>query len=349
MRIASIAALVVLGSLTASAQYVTSAKSGILHYSEGAVNIDGKAVDQKLGVFPDIKEKSELSTEAGRAEVLLTPGVFLRVGENTSVRMITNRLIDTRVEFVSGEAIVESDDPMKDNNVTVVYKDFQVHVRKSSVLCFQSNPEQLKVYHGEAEVELNGNTTVVKAGKLMPFSAALATERFDVKNGDELARWSQRRSEYVAMANVSAAQQAKNNGSYWGSSSWYYNPYYSMYTYMPYGGVLWNPYGYGFFSPYTVYQAYYYVGNGGGGGVSGPRSGANAGFGRQGSTGSAVSLNSTANNSNASFGRNSGYSAGGGGFSTGGGGFSSGGGGFSSGGSIGGGGAGGGHGGGGHR
>src|SRR2546429_3861810 len=48
--------------------------------------------------FPDVKENWQLRTEEGRAEVLLTPGVFLRVSENSAIRMIANRLIDTRVD-----------------------------------------------------------------------------------------------------------------------------------------------------------------------------------------------------------------------------------------------------------
>ncbi len=47
-----------------------------------------------------------LRTGQGRAEVLLTPGVFLRVGENSAIRMLDNRLLSTRVEIVSGNAIV---------------------------------------------------------------------------------------------------------------------------------------------------------------------------------------------------------------------------------------------------
>ena len=336
MRLVTAAAVLLAGGITASAQQVTSAKSGILHLSEGSVRIDGKDADQKLGVFPDIKENSHLTTEAGRAEVLLTPGVFLRVGENSDVRMITNRLIDTRVEFIKGEVIVESDDPMKENNVTIAYKDYQIHVRKSSVICFQSDPEQLKVYHGEAEVELNGAFTTVKAGRLMPFTAAMASEHFDTKMSDELARWSQRRSEYIATANVSAAKYVKDSGRSWGSGNWFFNPFYSMYTYIPMGGVYWNPYGYGFFSPYTVYQVIYYPTGGGG-----YRGGSiNSGFGRSNpgysNTGVALAAHDASAPSFGRVGGSGGFSApsGGGGFSGGGGG------GFSGGGSIGGGGAG---------
>src|SRR5580692_11686409 len=74
-----------------SAQTVTSAHSGTLHYFDGDVSIDGVAVQAKVARFSEIKEQSVLSTGLGRAEVLLTPGVFLRVGENTSIRMLDNR------------------------------------------------------------------------------------------------------------------------------------------------------------------------------------------------------------------------------------------------------------------
>ena len=247
--------------------------------SEGSVFVGDQPVNQKFGTFPDLKEKSVLRTEAGRAEILLTPGVFLRVGENSSIKMIDNRLSDTRVELLSGTAVVECDDPMKVNAVTMIYGDYQVHVRKPLVMEFASNPAELKVFHGEAEVELNGTVSTVKSGKAMPFTQALAQERFDIKtSSDELTRWSQERSEAVAVANVSAAKSLRDSGgnSIYGMGAsmpygtWYYNPYYSMYTYMPLNGMFFNAYGYGFFSPFSVYQIYgnpgYFYGGGYGGG-----------------------------------------------------------------------------------
>jgi len=282
MRPVTLTALVLCSGLSLSAQSVISAHSGTLHMSEGTVLIDGKTVDQKFGTFPDWKEKSELRTETGRAEILLTPGVFLRVGENSSVRMVDNRLIATRVELVSGEAVVEAADPMKENSVTMVYGGYQIHVRKSSVFALQAQPAELKVYHGEAEVEYDGNLVVVKSGHMLPFSPALAAEKFDAKEGDALTRWSQRRSEYVATANVSAAKSLRDSGSTWSSAGWYFNPYYSMYTYMPGRGVSWSPYGYGFYSPYSVYSYLPAYGYGGGYGYRGYNSGNNSGSGRSG-------------------------------------------------------------------
>ena len=83
------------------AQSVTSARSGLLHYFEGDVSIDSAQVESKAGRFPEIKEQSILCTAQGRAEVLLTPGVFLRVGENTAIRMLDKRLEKSIMETCS--------------------------------------------------------------------------------------------------------------------------------------------------------------------------------------------------------------------------------------------------------
>src|SRR5258706_5131600 len=83
------------------AQSVISAHSGVVHYVEGEVTIDGAAVHPKFAEFPDVKDGQVLATEEGRVEVLLTPGVLLRMAENSSVRMLSNALADTRIEVVS--------------------------------------------------------------------------------------------------------------------------------------------------------------------------------------------------------------------------------------------------------
>ncbi|MGI8988688.1 MAG: hypothetical protein ACR2I2_03765 [Bryobacteraceae bacterium] len=273
-RVSCVLALSTISGFSAFAQSIVSAHSGVLHYSEGDVFIGDKQVDAQFGTFPDIKENGQLRTGQGRAEVLLTPGVFLRVGENSGIRMITNRLIDTRVEFVSGAVMVEVDDPLKDNSVALVYKDYTVQLKKHGLYGFESEPPQLKVYNGEAEVTTDGNTVLVKEGKLLPFTSALVAEKFDNKEGDALWRWSKRRSEYVSVANLSAAKYVKDSGtSTWNTGGWYYNPYYSMFTYLPGRGTFYSPFGYSFWSPYSIYnvyiprQAYYGNSNYGGSGM----------------------------------------------------------------------------------
>src|ERR1700738_1242027 len=93
---------------SAYGQSVISAHSGVVHYVEGDVYVQDKLVELKFGQFPDLKPDQVLRTAEGRAEILLTPGSFLRVAENSEVRMISNKLNDTRIELLRGTMLVES-------------------------------------------------------------------------------------------------------------------------------------------------------------------------------------------------------------------------------------------------
>src|ERR1700690_1689923 len=119
MRLGPALLSVVLASGGAFAQSVISAHSGVVHYIEGDVAIDGSAINPRFGEFPDLKNGQVLSTEEGRAEVLLTPGVFLRMAENSSVRMISNALADTHLQVVSGSALIEAGELLPNNAITI--------------------------------------------------------------------------------------------------------------------------------------------------------------------------------------------------------------------------------------
>src|SRR5581483_12433636 len=92
-------ALTPLLGLPLLAQSVISAHSGLVHFFDGSVFLDDQRLEQKTGKFDQINNGSELRTQDGRAEVLLTPGTFLRLGANSSIRMLSNKLEDTRVEL----------------------------------------------------------------------------------------------------------------------------------------------------------------------------------------------------------------------------------------------------------
>jgi hypothetical protein len=258
------------------AQGITSAHSGLLHYSEGAVTADGIPVESKVGKFTELKENSVLKTAQGRAEILLTPGVYLRVGENTEIKMLDTRLLSTRVELLSGTALVESDDPevsAKDPAVTIVYKDYQIQPVKYGIFELTSDPSQMKVYKGQANVVAGTEHSVVREGKEVTFSAALVTEKFDEKQADDLYLWARDRSGALSAANLASARSLNQGGYSLGNlytngvypglgfnsgmmGGWYLNQTLGMYAYMPYDGTFMSPFGYGIFSPGTIYNYY---------------------------------------------------------------------------------------------
>src|ERR1700686_2759815 len=94
--------------IPAAAQSVISAHSGLIHFFEGAVYLGDQSLESHLGKFPSVPQGVELRTAEGRAEVLLTPGVFLRVGDRRAIRMVANDLADTRVQLERGSVIVDS-------------------------------------------------------------------------------------------------------------------------------------------------------------------------------------------------------------------------------------------------
>jgi hypothetical protein len=261
----------------AFAQPVISAKSGMVAKVEGKVLLGDQALEDSATKFPDIKENQIVRTEDGRTEILLTPGVFLRLGENGSVKMLSNRLIDTRVALLTGSAVVEADEIAKDTNVTIACKDAIVYLTKAGVYRFDAEPARLRVFKGSADVELGNSHAIATGGKMVMLGGELAVQRFDTEDTDALDRWSQRRGQYVAMANVSAAKSLLSSGSSysglgWGFNNgpcmgaWGFNAYYGMMTYIPCRGTLNSPYGFMYWSPFTVMRAYYVppVYNGGG-------------------------------------------------------------------------------------
>ncbi len=245
----------------AFAQSVISARSGVIHYLEGQAFLDDKPVAAKFGQFPEIKPNTVFHTEDGRSEILLTPGVFLRLGENSSVRMLDNKLASTRVEVLKGSALVECAEVLKDTAVTMVYKDKSIQLQKKGLFRIDTDPAQLKVFSGEAAVLSAAGSTTVKDGRLLGLEGVqLISQKFNKEEGDDLYRWAKRRAGYLAMANVSAARSVANGNSFtsgsWNSSGWMWNPYFGMFTYLPYRGFYNSPFGYRFFSPYTIHQVY---------------------------------------------------------------------------------------------
>src|SRR4051812_39454499 len=116
-------AVLVLAGFPVHAQTVIGAKSGVINWVEGDVFLGDKAYVMQPSQFGEVKETMVFRSEEGRAEILLPPGVFFRLGENSSFKMISNRLIDTRVELLTGSAVMEIDDMAKEASVTVLFKD----------------------------------------------------------------------------------------------------------------------------------------------------------------------------------------------------------------------------------
>ena len=187
-------------------QAVISTRSGIVHFFEGAVSMSGQPLETHFGKFPTIPEGAELRTAQGRAEVLLTPGVFLRVGENSAIRLVAAALADTRVEVLAGSALVESTDTAPGTSVILTYKDWNIRQARAGNYRVDCDPPRVKVRGGSVEVWTAGAAPVqVAQGMDLPFAAVLVPVDSAVEGPDSLNDWSEGRAQSISADNAIAA------------------------------------------------------------------------------------------------------------------------------------------------
>jgi hypothetical protein len=234
MRWIATAGLVLGFAATAAAQNLVSAKAGLIHYAEGDVLVAGRPVEQKVSTFTTMKPGEHLTTAEGRAEVLLGPGVVLRVAENSIVSMISNDITDTRLELFAGQIILEAAETVKDNKTTILAQGRVIVPKKDGLFSVEAGPAPyLRVWNGEVEVTEDGKTVTVKAGREMALYGDGKIEKFEDDDTDALYRWAKRRSSYLAAASISGARNADRWVDTYGPSRWLWNPYMNMYTFIP--------------------------------------------------------------------------------------------------------------------
>ena len=202
--------------------------------------------------------------------------MFLRVGSNSSVRMLANGLADTELNLMNGHAMVEVDQIYPQNDLRVVEGDATARMMKPGLYEFDLRQNQILVFDGQAMVQDGDKQIKLKGGHELTLAsnAPAKAEGFDKKayeTGD-LYNWSSLRSDYVAEANVDAAHILVAGG-WWGSgfwgpgwwgpgwAGWYWDPWFSAYTFMPWDGIFYSPFGWGFYSPGFVYRAPFYGGH----------------------------------------------------------------------------------------
>ncbi len=246
---------------------------GAVNFVEGRVSVNGQAITKSQVGSETLAKGQVLQTADGKTEMLLTPGVYVRVGDDSSVKLVSPDLTHPTVALRRGEALIEVDETHKESRLNVVDNGVTVNLQKKGIYEFRANPATIKVYNGKAAVQEPGGPYHVFKGQeaVLAPDTRIKPAKFDRKEGDELYDWSKLRSEYEAEASQSMAQAVVANPyAYpWWGPGWYWDPYFAMYDYFPYAGFMTGPFGYPFYSP--VYWGIGYYGGGYyGGGYYGP-------------------------------------------------------------------------------
>jgi len=196
---------------------------GTLNYIEGQAAIGAQALSDKSVGSAKLAAGQTLSTEDGRAEILLTPGIFLRVGDHSSLQMVSPGLADTIMALQKGRAMIEVADIRPENNVRIAENGSSTQLKKVGLYDFDADRGLLRVFDGKAVVQAGGRQIEVKSGRQLNLQATgkLQARKFDKKTYmDDFYRWASLRSSYLADANVDAARTYAGGGG-WVPGGWY--------------------------------------------------------------------------------------------------------------------------------
>lgn len=242
-----------LGCGLAPCQEVVSASAGTVHYFEGAVFVDDHALEHKAAVFSNIPNGSILRTENGRAEILLTPGVILRLDEDSSINMVSNTLTDARLDFVKGSAILDTLTAAGMPPVVVTYQRCEIRFPKPGIYRLDSDTGVLQAYTGEAKVlGPEGKNSAVDTSKLFFFDLGMVTNKFGEPNQDAFYDWARGRADALSAENQ-LAEQSVDTGPVPGNAPFVWNtpvpyaatsPTYSIFDGTYYTGPAFSPFAY---------------------------------------------------------------------------------------------------------
>ena len=213
-------------------QYVVSVKAGLVNDVQGIANV---SMMQTVNVGRPIRTGSD-----GYVEILLRPGSFLRLGEDSEATLDDADLSSVKVTINHGPALVEAAEINKDHPITITTGNLTTQIRNTGIYRFENGVAtvlQGKLQTGDSnltyekgwQVFYQDNYRARKTGKLLETN---------------LDAYSQARSGVIAGANLSMVSSLGYGGTagYSDFDIWLFSPYLRLYTYIPRSDYR-SPYG----------------------------------------------------------------------------------------------------------
>ena len=260
-------------SSAAGDKWVITAKAGGVNYVQGDVNVTRQAGKSGLLLKGDaVDVGDQVSTGAnGRVEVLLNPGSYLRVDENSAFQFKTTELEDLQILVTRGSVMLE----------VFAANDFKVAVSTPKqnydlvdtgiyrVDVATDGNARIEVWKGKAEV----GDAVLKGGRAASeLDGQVAVAKFDRDERDGFENWSRDRAKELAKAKDSLRDKTLRTslmqsflGGRWNMYNsfglWVYDARFGRHCFLPFGYGWSSPYGFGFGADigwYGLPQAVYY-------------------------------------------------------------------------------------------
>src|SRR5258706_4053253 len=203
--IAVLAVLVSAGQAQNREKFGISAKAGGVNAVTGHVTVTRSGQSAQLLSGQDNLVSGDVVTTGpgSQTEVLLNPGSYLRVAENSEFVLVDNSLNNLVVKLVKGSAIIEATGG-DDVNLRIHMLANQEHLMiiRGGIYRFNVQPSlaELLVRKGRV-LSVKNPRDVVKGGTRVTFAAGgPLTAKLTKQDRDEVDLWSKKRAETLARA-----------------------------------------------------------------------------------------------------------------------------------------------------
>jgi hypothetical protein len=285
LTISGLALLLACGfAMTARAQnrekYLISAKAGGINLVSGNVTVAraGSERWRKLAATDDLESGDRVATGAGgRVEVLLNPGSYLRVDQNSEFELANASLDDLRVELIKGSAVLEV------SSANGVRPAIGIHTPHTEALIIKGGIYRFNLLSADTTEIIvrkgqllygKGTPSELKSGRKVLVRRAGGEEVAKLEKKDKepdfLELWSKERAKTLAQANRRLERNTllsafndftfgdygfSRNGRY---GFWIYSAVARGYCFLPYGLRGWSsPYGHSYANGYGYYGPLY--------------------------------------------------------------------------------------------
>jgi len=222
-------------------QYMVSAKAGLVNYVDGQVNV---RLHEQITAGAPIETGLQ-----SHVELLLNPGSFLRIGEDSQVVLDSVELSNIAVRIVKGAALIEASDIDKQIPIRVTTGNLQVLIVSPGTYRFSDGTAL--VLEGKLRTA-DKSTSIKKGHQITSFGDSYTVSNIVARPTGELDLWSSQRSAALAKANALAYHDRYSGNAY---SFWYY-PYWNVYSSR--SAWIYSPFLTGFtFIPRGAYRSYY--------------------------------------------------------------------------------------------
>ncbi len=245
----------------AASLYVISAKAGAVNFVSGKVSAEQNGAKKgflQKGDSVEVGDKVSTDSE-GKAEILLNPGSYIRVGSDSEFEFMTTDLEDLQLKLNRGSAIFEviADKEFKISINTPNSKFYLITSGIFRVDVLENGVGKISVWKGKVQVG-DLKATIVKGGKTATLnSGQVAVEKFDRDNKGEFELWSKDRAKEIAKINAKLQERAMGrsllnsfNSNIWSSSNgyglWVQDPFSRSFCFLPFGYGWSSPYGFGY-------------------------------------------------------------------------------------------------------